>query len=168
MFSHFAFFVWIVNADRQDVRDVRLGRHLLGDLRDVRQRAPRPPRPEEVQRDPLDVLRQDVVRQIVADLADVRREDRAHEPARVAGQVDGVAPVLQTRAECGDGVAEGDADGADGVGGEGHGRRWEAVVDKRELVADEGSGVVGDVGEECEGLGVEGKEERSLQQETFE
>ena len=65
-------------------------------------------------------------------------------------------------------MAEGDADGVDGVGGEGHGRRWEAVVDKGELVADEGRGVVGEVGEECDGLGVEGKKRRSLQQETFE
>ena len=66
-----------------------------------------------------------------------------------------------------DGVAEGDADGVDGVGGEavgeGHGRRGEAVVDEGELLADEGRGVVGEVGEECDGLGVEGKKGRSLQ-----
>ena len=117
---------------------------------------------QEVQRVRLDVLRQDVVRQIVADLADVRREDRAHEPARVAGKVDGVAAVLQALAGCGDGVAEGDADGVDGVGGEavgeGHGRRGEAVVDESELLADEGRGVVGEVGEECDGLGGGGEE----------
>ena len=59
-----------------------------------------------------------------------------------------------------DGVAEGDADGMDGVGGEavgeavgeGYGRRREAVVDEGELLADEGRGVVGEVGEECDGL----------------
>ena len=56
-----------------------------------------------------------------------------------------------------DGVAEGDADGVDGVGGdavsEGHGRRGEAVVDEGVLLVDEGRGVVGEVGEECDGLG---------------
>ena len=127
---------------------------------------------QEVQRDRLDVLRQDVVGQIVADLADVRRVDIAREPAMVAGQVDGVAAVLQARAECGDGVAEGDADGVDGVGveavGDGHGRRLDAVVEEGELVADEECGVVGEVGDECDGLGVDGKNGRILQQETFE
>ena len=49
-------------------------------------------------------------------------------------------------------MAEGDADGVDGVGGEGHGRRGEAVVEEGELLADEGRGVVGEVGEECDGL----------------
>ena len=111
---------------------------------------------QEVQRDRLDVLRQDVVGQTVADLADLRRKDRAHEPARVAGQVDGAAAVLKALAECRDRMAEGDADGVDGVGGEavceGHGRRREAVVDKGELLADEGRGVVGEVGEKCDGL----------------
>ena len=56
-------------------------------------------------------------------------------------------------------MAEGDADGVDGVGGEavgeGHGRRREAVVDKGELVADE-------VGEECDGLGGGGEEGEEL------
>ena len=62
-------------------------------------------------------------------------------------------------------MAEGDADGVDGVGGdavgEGHGRGGDAVVDEGELVSDEGRGVVGEVGEECDGLrrgGEEGEE----------
>ena len=44
----------------------------------------------------------------------------------------------------------------------------EAVVDEGELLADEGRGVVGEVGDECDGLGGGGKNWRSLQQETFE
>ena len=63
-------------------------------------------------------------------------------------------------------MAEGDADGVDGVGGEavgeGHGRRGEAVVDDGELLADEGRGVAGEVGEECDGLGGEGEEGNEL------
>ena len=42
----------------------------------------------------------------------------------------------------------------DGVGGDGHGRRRDAVVDEGELFVDEERGVVGEVGEECDGLGV--------------
>ena len=59
-------------------------------------------------------------------------------------------------------MAEGDADGVDGVGGEGHGRRVEVVVDEGELLADEGRGVVGEVGEECDGLGGGGEEAEEL------
>ena len=63
-------------------------------------------------------------------------------------------------------MAEGDADGVDGVGGEavgeGHGRHREAVVDKGELVADEVRRVVGEVGEECDGLGGGGEEGEEL------